>query len=117
MHLQNEVEQLITDMNNDVDAAIVEGSRDEAGLREAGFEKPIYTCSTTNGLVGFANSIQEQRLTILTDFDTEGKELNARLRELLPGSRVQTIWRKKLGKLLTEHGHRDIESLNNLFNR
>lgn len=102
-------------MSVDVDAAIVEGPRDEAGLRRAGFERPIHTCATSTGLVAFVSSIPEQQVVILTDFDSAGRALNARLRELLPDSRVHTEWRREIGYRLTTHGRRDIESLNNLF--
>lgn len=104
-------------MSVEVDAAIVEGPNDERGLRRAGFEKPIYTCSTSSGLVSFASSVSEQEVVILTDFDPAGRRLNARLRELIPESRVRVDWRRRFGRQLTARGRRDVESLNNLFAR
>ncbi len=116
MQLKTAVQDLVTDMNRDVDAAVVEGQRDREALQKAGFTQPIYTCSQSNGLPAFARTVTEAgTVVILTDFDQEGKTLNGRLRDLIPGSHVQPIWRKKLGKLMTEHGRRDIESLNNVF--
>lgn len=116
--LADTVEQLVAEMNGDVDAAVVEGRNDKKALERAGFAHTIYTCSQTNGMVDFARTVaEEDSVAILTDFDAEGKRLNGRLRDLLPGSHVRPIWRKKLGKLLTEHGRRDIESLNNVFNQ
>ncbi|SEO22199.1 5S rRNA maturation endonuclease (Ribonuclease M5), contains TOPRIM domain [Halogranum amylolyticum] len=114
------VEELATAvrrMSLEVDAAIVEGRNDERGLRRAGFENPIYRCAEADGLVAFASSISEPEVVILTDFDPAGRRLNARLRELLPGRRVRVDWRRRVGKTLTAHGRRDVESLNNLFTR
>jgi 5S rRNA maturation endonuclease (ribonuclease M5) len=116
MALASDVQQLVQKMNRDVDAVIVEGPNDREALKSAGVTRPIHTCSDTNGIVGFARSMAaEGTVAILTDFDEAGKRLNGRLRELLPGRKVRSIWRQKLGKLLTEHGRRDIESLNNVF--
>ncbi|MDX5990271.1 hypothetical protein E6P09_17295 (plasmid) [Haloferax mediterranei ATCC 33500] len=102
-------------MSRAVDAAIVEGQNDRRGLRAAGFEKRIYTCSEAGRLVPFATQIDEEEVVILTDFDPAGRKLNARLRELLADSQVSPEWRRKVGALLTPYDRRDIESLNNLF--
>lgn len=116
MQFRSAVQELVADMDQDVDAVIVEGPRDREALERAGFTQRIYTCSETNGLIGFARSVSDEgSIAILTDFDEEGKKLNGRLRELIPGSHIQSIWRKKLGRVMTEHGRRDIESLNNVF--
>lgn len=104
-------------MNDDVDAVIVEGPNDERGLRRAGFEKPVYTCATSGSLVAFAASVTEEQVVILTDFDPAGRKLNARLRQLIPGRRLSLGWRRRVGRELTLHGRRDIESMNNLFSR
>ncbi|WP_396612833.1 hypothetical protein ACH9L7_06065 [Haloferax sp. S1W] len=105
----------IQEMNRVVDAAIVEGQNDKRGLRAAGFEKRIYTCSEAGRLVSFATRVDEEVVVILTDFDPAGRKLNARLRELLADSQVTPEWRRTVGALLTPYGRRDIESLNNLF--
>lgn len=106
---------VIQEMSRAVDAAIVEGQNDRRGLRAAGFEKRIYTCSEAGGLVPFATRVDEEWVVILTDFDPAGRKLNAQLRELLADSQVNPKWRRKVGALLTIYGRRDIESLNNLF--
>lgn len=111
---RQELLELIQEMSRAVDAAIVEGENDRRGLRAAGFEKRIYTCSEAGGLVPFATRIDEE-VVILTDFDPAGRKLNARLRELLSDSQVTPEWRRKVGAKLTPYGRRDIESLNNLF--
>lgn len=108
---------LVEELNTAVDAAIVEGPNDRRGLRAAGFTKRIYTCSEAGGLTAFAGRVDEERVVILTDFDPAGRRLNARLRELLADTQVDPEWRRKVGALLTPHGRRDIESLNNLFRR
>jgi 5S rRNA maturation endonuclease (ribonuclease M5) len=112
-----ELATMVRTMSVEVDAAIVEGRNDERGLRRAGFEKPVYRCAESDGLVAFASSIPEQQVVILTDFDPAGRKLNARLRELIPGRRIRVDWRRQVGKELTAHGRRDIESMNNLFTR
>lgn len=117
--LARDVRALIVEMEAAVDAVIVEGGHDREALERAGFSKPIYTCSETDGFVGFAKDVarQHDRIAILTDFDAEGKELNKELQEYIPGRKNERRWRKELGKLLTEHGRRDIESINNLLSR
>ncbi len=116
MDLRTAVQQLVAEMDRDVDAAIVEGRNDRKALERAGFTSTIHTCTDTDGLIGFARNVStEGSVVILTDFDEEGKALNGRLRDLIPDRSLHPIWRKKLGKLMTEHGRRDIESLNNLF--
>ncbi|SDM63425.1 5S rRNA maturation endonuclease (Ribonuclease M5), contains TOPRIM domain [Halogranum gelatinilyticum] len=106
---------LVAELDDAVDAAIVEGPNDRRGLRTAGFTKRVYTCSEAGGLAALASRIDEDRVVILTDFDPAGRRLNARLRELLDDSQVDPEWRRKVGAALTPHGRRDIESLNNLF--
>ncbi|MFB6076702.1 MAG: hypothetical protein ABEK12_01060, partial [Candidatus Nanohaloarchaea archaeon] len=66
--------------------------------------------------VAFARHVLDQAeyVAILTDFDQEGRELNGRLQELIPERRNRKIWRKKLGKVLTGKGRRDIEAINNI---
>lgn len=117
MPLQHDVEELIAAMDEDVDCAIVEGGNDRDALRRAGFTGSIETCSETDGFVAFAKRVARtyDRVAILTDYDEEGKELNRKLQAYIPGSRNRKRWRKELGKILTDHGRRDIEAITNVL--
>lgn len=117
MRLRDEVESLVQDIDRDVDAAVVEGGHDREALERAGFSGRIYTCSeNSNGVVALGRKIaaENDAVSILTDFDEEGRSLCGKLRDIIPDSDVHRIWRRKLGKLLTRRGRRDIESINNI---
>lgn len=117
MPLKQEVAELIASMGEDVDAVVVEGGNDRDALRRAGFDGVIETCSETEGFVAFAKRVARSydRVAILTDYDAEGKELNRKLQEYLPESQNRKRWRRELGKILTDHGRRDIESITNIM--
>ncbi|MDY6773561.1 MAG: hypothetical protein SVS85_00040 [Candidatus Nanohaloarchaea archaeon] len=116
MNLEREVVSLVEEMDRDVDAVVVEGKRDREAIEEAGFSGRIYTCSqNTDGIASVAREVREEdSVAILTDFDEEGGDLCGELRDRIPDSKLRKHWRKELGKLLTEKGRRDIESINNL---
>lgn len=118
MEFRDEVVDVIQRMDRDVDAVIVEGRHDREALERAGFSGKIYRCSETRGsLNSLAREVTEDEVTvsILTDFDEEGRKLCGKLREALPERRTRRIWRRKIGELLTRKGRRDIESINNLL--
>lgn len=116
MELATAIEDVVTAMDRDVDAVIVEGKRDETALRRAGFTGDVYTCSTADGLIHLARELpHDVDVAILTDFDQEGRSMHGRLRDAIPGRNVQGVWRKKLQRLLTADGRRDIEALNNVL--
>lgn len=110
-----ELEGIIRRMNVEIDTAIVEGPRDESGLRHAGFESTVKKVGTATNLLTFVDSIDANSIVILTDYDREGKRINAMLREHLPESRCNIQYRRDIGRVLTKHGRYDIESLNNIF--
>lgn len=114
---EREVRSLLRDMDRDVEAVIVEGPNDCSALRAGGVTVPIYECATSAGIVDFAAGITASPVVILTDFDHEGRALNGQLRDLLRPAQVASRWRRDLGLLLTQRGHYDIESLNNVFDR
>lgn len=112
------VRRLVAEMDDDVEAAVVEGRHDREALRTAGFTGKIYTVSENSGGVtalGREISRSHDAVAILTDFDPEGQDLHAALRDVIPESTVRKVWRKKLGTALTRKGRRDIESINNLL--
>ena len=110
-----EVRELLGAMDQGVEIVIVEGQRDRSALRKGGVTCTIRTCAQSGGLVAFSESIDTYPVAILTDYDPAGKQLNARLRDLLPDATVDPRWRRDLGALLTQQGHYDIESLNKVF--
>ena len=109
------VREVLERMDAEVSTVVVEGPRDRAALRTAGVESPIRTCAQSDGLVPFAASLPDGPIAILTDYDTAGRQLNGRLRELVHDGRVESRWRRELGLLLTQRGRYDVESLNNVF--
>lgn len=118
MALRDEVMDLVRDMDGDVEAAVVEGSNDRKALERAGFTGKIYTCSeNTDGVVSLGRTIarESESVSVLTDFDKEGRKLCGKLQDILPERRIHRIWRKKMGKLLTVNGRRDVESINNIL--
>lgn len=118
LELKKELLDIVDKMDRDVEAVIVEGRRDKEALEKAGFSGRIYTCSEdTDGIVSVAREVRERHdsVAILTDFDQEGDDLYGKLRGSIPESKVRIIWRKKLGKVLTQKGRRDIESINNIM--
>lgn len=120
MGFGDEVESLVQEMDRDVDAAIVEGRKDKEALQKAGFTGKIYKCSeNSNGMASFSRKVgaENSSVSILTDFDSEGRSLCGSLRDSLPEKKVHRIWRRKLGKLLTVNGRRDVESINNILGR
>ena len=109
--------EVLDGMDREVAQIVVEGPNDRQALRKAGLDSPIEECSQTAGLTGFADQLTGDPIAILTDFDDAGRRLNGRLRDVLPDARVATHWRREVGLVLTQHGHYEIESLNNVFKR
>ncbi len=112
---ERELRHLLDRMDERVGTVIVEGPRDQDGLRAAGVTAPIRACGNCEGLMSFVETIEGSPIAILTDFDDHGRHLNGRFRDLLPDHRVEPRWRRDLGLLLTQRGRYDIESLNNVF--
>lgn len=110
-----ELHRTFTAMDRAVDRIVVEGGRDRAGLRACGVRSPISECATGGELYGFSRELDGTAVVLLTDYDTHGRHLNGRLRDLLSASRVVPRWRREVGLLLTQRGHYEIEALNNVF--
>jgi len=115
-----ELESVIEELNESVDAIIVEGARDKAGLRELGITKAILMCSTKPD-TAFIDDLRSRykRVAILTDYDRAGKRFNKRLTVRLEHEsiKVETKFRSKIGRILGLRGMRDIESVNALKKR
>jgi 5S rRNA maturation endonuclease (ribonuclease M5) len=115
-----ELERVIEEMDDSVDAVIVEGVRDKAALEELGITKEIVMCSSRpdTEFVDYLSS-RYKRVTILTDYDRAGKSVNKRLIARLEraGVKVDNQYRERIGWILGLRGMKDIESVNSLKKR
>ncbi len=115
-----ELERVLQEIENFVDAVIVEGARDKEALEELGLTKEIVTYSSRpdTDFVDYL-SRKYKSVTILTDYDRAGKRFNKRLTARLEheGVRVEKRYRDEVGRILGFRGMRDIESVNGLKKR
>ena len=114
------LESVLQEMDDAVDAIVVEGIRDKTALKELGITKEIVMCSSRpdNHFVDYL-SRSYKCVTILTDYDRAGKKFNKKLSTQLErsGVRVDNRFREKIGRILGLRGMRDIESVNALKKR
>lgn len=115
-----ELERVIQEMDDFVDAIIVEGIRDKEALEALGITKEIVMCSSKpdTEFVDYLSS-RHKKVTILTDYDRAGKEFNKKLSTRLEhaGIKVENQYRGRIGRILGLRGMRDIESVNSLKKR
>jgi 5S rRNA maturation endonuclease (ribonuclease M5) len=108
----------VTDkLDRDLDAVIVEGFCDKQVMRKLGFEGKIFL-SAERKLELLAEDVERgaEKIAILTDFDTHGKEENRKLRQLLQDKvDVFNSAREEFGSQLTSTGRRTIEDIEPLF--
>jgi 5S rRNA maturation endonuclease (ribonuclease M5) len=108
----------VTDkLDRDLDAVIVEGFCDKQVMRKLGFEGKIFL-SAQRKLELLAEDVERgaEKIAILTDFDTHGKEENRKLRQLLQDKvDVFNSAREEFGSQLTSTGRRTIEDIEPLF--
>lgn len=114
---KKELESVVEKLNRDLDAIIVEGFSDRRAMRKLGFEGKIFE-SAERDLELLAEDIERgaERVGILTDFDSHGKEENRKLRQLLQ-ERVDVFSsaRREFGKQLTGEGRMAVEDMEPLF--
>lgn len=114
---REEMIELLQRADRDADAIIVEGVSDKKVLRQCGVESRVFTCGGKEP-EAFAETIGRvsERVVILTDFDSHGKELNDEFRHLLREDvHVLSAHRRDIGAHLTESGRHCIEDLRPLF--
>jgi 5S rRNA maturation endonuclease (ribonuclease M5) len=115
-----ELESVIQEMDDFVDAIVVEGIRDKEALEELGITKEIVMCSSRpdTEFVDYLSS-RHKKVTILTDYDRAGKEINKKLSARLEraGIKVENQYRGRIGRILGLRGMRCIESVNSLKKR
>ncbi len=112
---------VVQEMDDFVDAIVVEGVRDKEALEELGVTKEIAMYSVGFSYAGFVDYLMSRyrRVTILTDYDRAGKKLNKRLTASLEreGVKVENRYRDRIGKILCVRGIRNIESITSLTKR
>ena len=112
-NLENTVERI----DRDVDAVIVEGYSDLHYLEKLGFDGKIFMSAerTVEDLVEDV-SRGADRVAVLTDFDSTGKEASSEIsRELEKEIDVIHSAREEFGQQLTSTGRRCVEDVRPLF--
>lgn len=113
--LWTKLESLIDELDEVTDAFIVEGREDFHALRRLGVRKPVFEASHSRIQADLVEDLARdfRRVTVLTDFDREGRSLNRRLTNMLEkrGLLVEKAYRKRLGKILGQLSTSTIESL------
>ena len=116
----NELESVIQEMDNFVDAIVVEGIHDKEALEKLGITKEIVLCSSRphTDFVDYISS-RHKKVVILTDYDRTGKRINKKLSSRLEraGIKVETRYRDEVGRILGFRGMRSIEAVNALKKR
>lgn len=114
---RNRLEEVISRIDRDVDAVIVEGYSDRIALEKLGFNGKIFL-SAEKPVEGLVEDVSRgaNRVAVLTDFDTHGKD-QARIisRELDKEIDVLNSARKEFGKQLTSKGRMAVEDVAPLF--
>jgi len=115
-----ELESVIQEMDDFVDAIVVEGVRDKAALEGLGVTKEIVTYASKPD-TWFVDCLRRRHtcVAILTDYDRAGKRYNKKLVALLEreGVKVEKRYREEIGKILGLRGMKSIESVNSLKKR
>ena len=115
--LRKEIEDELFDLLGKIreEQVIVEGKRDKNALCLLGFKHVV---TINRGIYETAEKIKGKRIIILTDFDSEGREIAKKLNLFLQslGFRVDRETRRKLGLLFTRLKIRKIEELRGVFN-
>jgi len=110
---------LLSEIEQNVDLVLVEGQRDVEALRSLGYAGDVATCSRFG--VNYAELAEmiagkNGRVLVLTDFDQEGNELNARFSELLErmGVVVEKGFRVRVARLMAALEVHVVEALDNV---
>ena len=116
-NLANIVDKLSAESLNGV-PIIVEGKRDEEGLRRAGVRGEIIQVKSIRGLRRFFEKRDVRRVILLPDLDSEGERLTKILIQSLEGvvGEIDLSYRKRLMEF-KRYGLIEMESLDKLLNR
>lgn len=114
---RNRLEKVVSRIDRDVDAVIVEGYSDRIALEKLGFSGKIFL-SAEKSVEGLVEDVARgaNRVAVLTDFDGHGKD-QARVisRELDKEIDVLNSAREEFGKQLTSRGRMAVEDVAPLF--
>ena len=113
------IRKLLKRINKNCDAIIVEGKDDVKVLRRLGVSVRIFR-SANRPDEEFCDTVAHasERVVILTDFDSEGKEIARNLGQILREEiDVMNSYRKEFGKLLTSKDRYCIEDLRPLMGK
>jgi len=110
--LNREVEEELVELlkeNKDV-TVIVEGKRDKEVLCSLGFNKIL---TIHKGIYETAEELKEKDVLLLSDFDSEGRQIAKKLNLILQhlGYNVDKETRRKVGLMFTKLKIRKIEEL------
>ena len=115
IEIYRELMDLVSEMNYDVDAVIVEGPHDKKSLSLLGYVGSIFTCSSGSSLLELADSVANRftEIVILTDFDKAGNTLFKTLTTLFSSRKVKVnnFYRRRFRKLLKTVNTSTIESI------
>ena len=97
---------------------IVEGRRDEEGLRRAGVRGEIIQVKSVKGLRRFFEQRDVRRIILLLDLDSEGERLMKALIQSLEGvvGEIDLSYRRRLMEF-KRYGLIEIESIDKLLER
>ena len=116
-----ELKNVVQEMDDFVDAVVVEGARDKEALQEMGMTKEIAMYSSGFSYVELVDYLRSRHkcVAILTDFDRAGKSFNKKLSAGLEREGVKVEWRyrEKIGRILGFRGMKCIESINSFRKR
>jgi 5S rRNA maturation endonuclease (ribonuclease M5) len=116
-----ELESVVQEMDDSVDAVVVEGTHDKAALVEMGITKEIAMYSSGFSYVNLVDYLRSRhkRVAILTDYDRAGKKFNKKLTARLEceGVKVERMYREEIGRILGIRGMKSIESINSFRNK
>lgn len=111
------LEAVVEKIDRDVDALIVEGFSDRKVMERLGFEGKIFESAERNNEL-LAEDVERgaERVAVLTDFDTHGKQQGKEIcQELQDRVDIISASRKEFGKELTSTGRRAVEDIEPLF--
>lgn len=114
---KKELEEVVSVIDRDVDSIIVEGYSDRIVMEKLGFSGKIFL-SAEKSLEGLVEDVSRgaNKVAVLTDFDSHGKEQAKEISEALQ-EEIDVIrsLRKDFGKQLTSTDRRAVEDVAPLF--
>jgi 5S rRNA maturation endonuclease (ribonuclease M5) len=114
---KKQLEEVVSRISRDVDALIVEGWADKKIIQKLGFEGKIFmSAERTHEDLCEDVSRSSDRVAVLTDFDSHGKEEAREIsRKLQQEIDVIRSARKEFGAQLTSTDRRAVEDIRPLF--